>query len=407
MRFASVASTRRGTQHAAAEITRKLHGAFDAREQEPDLVLFFASPEHARHAERISTTLHDAWPEALILGTTAAGGFHPSVQPTARPSLVAVGACLPGVVMVPIRMDLEDFDEAPVCMEQWQEVLEGAVDPKLIILLPDPFTTPVTEILDSLRMLAAEVPVIGGQASGARRPGGHVLVMDDEIFRSGLVGVALAGDIRADVLVSQGCRPIGEVFTVTKAEGNIVLELSGAPAIDALHEMVAELPKDDRNLLQRGLMFGQAIEEPSEDFGRGDFLIRPVVAVDHKEGTISLAGNVEEGDLIRFHVWDDTLSDDLQLLLVPQLMDTPARGGLLFGSWPGRERQPGVSIRSICDALGYPVPMGGFLSTGEIGPIRGTNYLHTHTAALALIRPAFTDERWEESRTRSTDTRLN
>ena len=290
--------------------------------------------------------------------------------------------------MVPIRMDLEDFDEAPVCMEQWQSVLDILPDPELVLLLPDPFTTPIADILESLAILAPDVQIVGGQASGANRPGGHVLLIDDNVFRSGLVGVAMAGNLRADVLVSQGCKPIGGAFTVTKAEGNTVLELSGNPAIEALQEMVAELPKNERNLLQQGLMFGQAVDDPGEGLGRGDFLIRPVVAVDHKEGTISLAGQVTVGDTIRFHVWDDTLADDLYLLLVPQLVDSAARGGLLFGSWPGRGKTPGVSIRGICQTLGYPIPMGGFLSSGEIGPIRGTNYLHTHTASLALFRPA-------------------
>ncbi len=388
MRFVSVSSTRRGAGQAAAEITRKLHGAFDPKEQSPDLILFFATPEIARHAERVSETLHETWPQTLVLGVTSAGVFHPTIHAASRPALVAVAAHLPGVVMVPIRLDLEDFDEAPVCMEQWQSVLEIVPDPQLVILLPDPFTTPIVEILDSLRTLAPEVPVIGGQASGANRPGGHVLLIDEHTFRSGVVGVALAGNIRADVLVSQGCKPIGDTFTVTKAEGNTVLELSGNPAIEALQEMVAELPKSERNLLQQGLMFGQAIEEPRDTLGRGDFLIRPVVAVDHKEGTISLAGHVHEGQIIRFHVWDNTLADDLYLLMVPQLVDTAARGGLLFGSWPGRGKDPGVSIRGICKTLGYPVPMGGFLSSGELGPIRGTNYLHTHTASLALFRPA-------------------
>ncbi len=31
--------------------------------------------------------------------------------------------------------------------------------------------------------------------------------------------------------------------------------------------------------------------------------------------------------------------------------------------------------------------IAGFLSAGEIGPLRNVNYLHMHSAALALVRP--------------------
>jgi small ligand-binding sensory domain FIST len=389
MKFISLISHQRNSLRAAGEIVERAEGQFRALKQAPDLVLFFATPSHARGAERIATILREAWPHALILGTSAAGVLHPACPMNARPALAVLAASLPDVRLAPVRMDLEDFEESPVCLEKWQGLLEVMPDPQLVIVLADPFTTPIAEILESLSTLAPNVPVVGGLSSGARRPGAHVLVLNEVRHRSGLVGVALSGNVRADVLVSQGCKPIGQVFEVTKAEGNVVLELSGVPAMEALQQMVSDLPNEERHLLQEGLMFGQAVRHPSEGFGRGDFLIRPVVAVDQKQGTISLAGQVGEGDTIRFHVWDDTLVDDLQMLLLPQVVDVAASGGLIFGSWPraGRGR-PGMSARRIQQALGYRVPMAGFFSAGEIGPIRGANYLHMHTVALTLLRPA-------------------
>ncbi len=391
MEFISATSCQHNSLGAAAEIVDRIQLRRKEEAQEPDLVLFFATPGHARGSARIAETFRDAWPHAMILGTTAAGVLHSIWRSTERPTMAALAAFMPDVVLAPLRMDLEDFEENPVCLENWQAFLEMMPDPQLIILLADPFTTPVADILKSLSTLAPGVPVVGGLSSGARRPGAHALVLNDERHRSGLVGVALSGNVRADVLVSQGCKPVGQLFTVTKAEGNVVLELSGVPAMKALQEMVSSLPTEDRHLIQEGLMFGQAVHDPSEGFGRGDFLVRPVVGVDQKEGTISLSGEVDEGRAIRFHVWDDTLADDLQMLLLPQLIDTPAAGGLLFGSWPrggggsGKRRLP---IKRISRALGYRVPLAGFFTAGEIGPIRGVNYLHMHAAALALLRPA-------------------
>jgi small ligand-binding sensory domain FIST len=119
-------------------------------------------------------------------------------------------------------------------------------------------------------------------------------------------------------------------------------------------------------------------------------LIRPVVGLDHEEGTIALAGLVDEGQSIRFQVWDNTLEQDLEMLLLPQLADTRAAGGLIFGGWPGKRvsAEEGLSAEAVERALGYSLPLTGFRSAGEIGPARGLNYLHTHTATLALLRPA-------------------
>ncbi|MCK4412980.1 MAG: FIST C-terminal domain-containing protein [Candidatus Eisenbacteria sp.] len=390
MKFASAAIRQLDTARAAQELIGELERQLGGGDRPPDLVLFFATPPHAQSAGVTVASFQEAWPDAALLGTTAARILHPTSSRVNRPTLAALAAWLPDVAVVPFRMRLDDFERPPICIEKWQGLLEATSDPGLVIVIADPFTTPTAEILESLEMVAPGIPAVGALASGAKRPGGHVLALNDTLHRSGLIGVSLAGNLRADVLVSQGYRPVGRFFQVTRAEGNVVLELSGVPALEALEQMVSGLDRDEQVLLRRGLMLGEAVSEPEEELGRGDFLIRPVVGLDHEEGAISVAGLVDEGCRIRFQVWDNTLVDDLQLLLLPQMADSQAAGGLLFGSWPGRKPAPGLrfSVGEIQSTLGYPLPLAGFRGSGEIGPLHGANHLHTHTATLALIRPA-------------------
>ncbi len=389
MKFASAATTQLDTGRAALEVRQSLERQLGVGVT-PDLIVFFATRVHVRCADVIVSTLQAAWREAALLGTTAVSVLHPSAAEQNRPTLAALAARLPGVGLVPFRMKLEDFEQAPIGLEKWQGLLETSPDPKLIILLADPFTTPATELLDTLNAVAPGVRAVGGLASGARRQGGHTLVLNDSLHRSGLVGVALSGNLRADTIVSQGYRPVGRAFRVTRATGNVVQELSGVPALEALERMVSTLPREEQVLLRRGLMLGEAIGKPAEGVGRGSFLIRPVVGLDHEEGAISLAGLVDEGQTIRFQVWDNTLLDDLRMLLLPQLADSAAAGSLLFGSWPGRRapQSDELSAREIELTLGYSLPLAGFRTSGEIGPLGGINYVHTHTAALTLLRPA-------------------
>jgi len=389
MKFASAATREIDTGRAAAAIVSELARQL-GQVARPDLVFFFAARPHMRTSGVIVSALQDAWGDSTILGATAAAVLHPSASASSRPTLTAMAACLPGVRLLPFRLKLEDFEQTPICLERWQNLLEAMPDPRLMLLFADPFTTPSAEMLETLDLVAPGLTVAGALVSGAQQPGGHVLTLNDSLHRSGTIGVAMAGNLRADVLVSQGYRPVGRTFKVTRAEGNVVLELNGVPALEALESMVSTLPRRDQALLRRGLMLGEAIREGERDPGRGDFLIRPVVGLDHEEGAISLAGLVDPGHPIRFQVWDNTLVEDLQMMLLPQVADSPASGGLLFGSWPGQRpavKQTGLWASDVQTTLGYPLPLAGFRGSGEIASIHGVSRLHTHTATLVLLRP--------------------
>src|SRR5438874_2061271 len=81
----------------------------------------------------------------------------------------------------------------------------------------------------------------GGLASASGEPGGNRLVRDDEVVSSGAVAVLLDDSVNVRTIVSQGCRPIGRPFTITKAERNIVNELAGQTAVARLQEIAAAL----------------------------------------------------------------------------------------------------------------------------------------------------------------------
>ena len=78
-------------------------------------------------------------------------------------------------------------------------------------------------------------------ASAARGPGGNRLVLDGAIHDDGAVGVLLDAAASPTTVVSQGCRPVGHPFIVTRAERNVLYELAGRPALERLLEMVEEL----------------------------------------------------------------------------------------------------------------------------------------------------------------------
>ncbi len=234
-------------------------------------------------------------------------------------------------------------------------------------------------------------------ASGANFAGASMLLLNDSVQHFGVIGLALSGDIDVDVIVSQGCRPIGQPYKITRASENMIFGLNGGAPVKLIQAMLTELSRQDQALLRNGLYIGQAIRTPSGDvqddvLGRGDFLIRGVLDSDATTGAIVVGDRLADGTMVQFHLRDaDTAQEDLSLLLAPQALYGPPAGALLF-SCNGRGTRlydhANGDISIIQHALGQPAPiqLAGFFCAGELGPIGGRNFLHGHTASLVLFR---------------------
>jgi small ligand-binding sensory domain FIST len=227
---------------------------------------------------------------------------------------------------------------------------------------------------------------MGGMASGGMGPGETRLFIDDRVVDEGAVGARLPG-VRIRPLVSQGCGPVGDVYTVTRAEGNVIHELGGRPPLLRFQELADGLSPEDRTLLGRGLYVGRAIDEYKVEPGRGDFLIRQVMGVDQRSGALAVGDRIEVGETIQFHVRDAATADeDLRALLELEAVE-PADGALLFTCNGRGSRLFPVfdhDASLVSGKLGG-LPLAGFNCAGEIGPVGGKNFLHGFTASVALF----------------------
>jgi small ligand-binding sensory domain FIST len=380
MRWASTATTSARLEDAideAAETLIEELGAGGA----PDLVLAFVTPHHAAHWGSLSDAVGRHFPDALLLGCSCGGAIGGGRELEQEQALSLTAAVLPGVSLAPFHLD--DDQSA------WEDSIGvAAEDEPAFLLLPDPFTFDSEELLGYLDEVYPGHVKVGGLASGARGPGGNALFIGERVERAGLVGVALSGDICVDTVVAQGCRPVGAPMWVTRAAGNVALELDGAPAIEALEKLHAQLSPDDRALLRHSLFLGLGMEERREVYRQGDFLVRNLVGVDPGSGAIAVAAPLREGQVVQFHLRDATASStDLDEMLSRYEHHAPA-GGLLF-SCLGRGQQlyghPDHDSKAFARAIG-DVPLGGFFCNGEIGPVERRTYVHGYTSSFALFR---------------------
>jgi small ligand-binding sensory domain FIST len=258
------------------------------------------------------------------------------------------------------------------------------------LLICDPFTFPADGLLTHLNERVPGAVIMGGMASAALRPGQSRLFLDDRVLSAGAVGVHLP-NAEVHPLVAQGCRPIGDAYIITRADGSLIHELGGRPPLVRLREMAAALPSRDQELLAQGLQLGVVIDEYRAEPGQGDFLIRGVVGADPDSGAIAVGDQIQVGQTVQFHVRDAQSADeDLRRALGREFKALGGRrpaGALLFtcnGRGSRLFTEPDHDAGLIAATLG-DIPVAGFFCAGELGPVGGQNFLHTFTASIALF----------------------
>ena len=260
---------------------------------------------------------------------------------------------------------------------------------ELVALLVDPFTFPAGPLLARLGEDFPGLPFVGGIAVGGDEAGAQALVVDGEIHTEGAAGALLA-DVAVRAVVSQGCAPIGRDAVITRAEGNVVFELAGQPALDRLREEIAALSPAQQALAARGLLAGLVIDENLPEYGRGDFLMRGLLGADEETGALAVGEQVRVGQTLRFHVRDAGSADEDLREAVRAVGDAPVAGALLFtcnGRGTNMFGEPDHDARVVSEALRSRA-LAGFFCGGEIGPVGDRAFLHGFTATMAVFLDA-------------------
>jgi len=350
------------------------------------LAFVFFSPHHSHKADLIARMLREELATEVCLGCSGEGVIADAEELETAAALALWVGCLPDVRLTPLRLSFSQIHDQ-IQMSGWPE--PGA-ETTTFILLADPFTTPIDDVLSVMAERYPNAQAVGGLAGGGRGPGDNRLLKNGETYEGGVVGVQLSGPIAIRTVISQGCCPIGERYVVTRAEENMVFELGGKPALTRLQEVFESLEGTRRRDAHRALHIGIAIDEHRSRFERGDFLVRNLVGADQKAGAIAIGDLVQEGQTVQFQLRDaKSASDDLQVLLAADRSKhrNPPLGALLFsccGRGEGLFGHTHHDSRVVQERVG-PIPVAGFFAQGEIGPVGGKNFLHGYTASVALF----------------------
>jgi small ligand-binding sensory domain FIST len=387
MPFAAALSTAFPGDQAAREVARSIRSSLGGK---PELAVAFYSPHHAADVAELA---HVLWEElgakslTGVLGESIVGG---SREIEDRPALSVWAANWNGSVGIDaFHLDLEETPDGPTLFGWPDAILEADPASSLLLCFGDPYSFPAVDLfLPRVNEDHPGLVVAGGMASSPIGPQATPLFLDGEIKEKGAVAVLLRG-VPFQTVVSQGCRPVGRSFVVTKCEDNVIQELGGVKPLDYLRTLLEEVPAHDKDLMQRGLLIGVAVSEYRDEFRRGDFLIRNLIGLDPRTGALAVTDRIRLGQTVQFQVRDAATADeDLgHLLQSAKASGFQPGGGLLF-SCNGRGTRmfagPDHDAKAVQQEAG-PLALAGFFAAGELGPIGGKNFIHGFTASAVLF----------------------
>ncbi len=249
-----------------------------------------------------------------------------------------------------------------------------------LLVLTDPFSTPSEALLDQLERVAPLLQVVGGGASAGRAPGGNVLVLDGQLHRDGAVAVLLPDTIPVHPIVAGSTRPLGDTFTVTATEDELITGLGGRSPIERLEELLVSLSPEERGVAVANLHLGRILDHDDPD---GHVHVLQLLGIDRGRRGLAVAGQVEVGESVRFELRSP---DAATASLRDRIRGRRGTGGLVLScterghSWFG---EPDHDAAILSEELG--VPLGGGFFAGQIAPLAARPLGHRGSLVVALF----------------------
>jgi small ligand-binding sensory domain FIST len=375
-----------GAAPAEAALDAALAAMARAGTDHADLALVFTTSEAYPAAHEVLHAVRRVTGARIVVGCSGAGVLTERREVEDEPAVAVLVVRDERLVATPFL--IEDLEQAGgnAGAELARQVGPTVAEGGCLLALADVAGLHPPTLLGGMQVELGFVPLVGGVAAGAPL----FELVNTEATRGSLAGVALSG-WRPIIGVAQGCVPIGEPYVVTRAEGNVVAQIAGRPALDVLREAVSGAPDGPARAKRAGLFAGLAMDPAKSPLDRGDFLVRNLLGADAGTGAIAIAEAVRTGQTIQFQLRDAAASrEDLEATLRDVARELggqrPAFG--CYFNCAGRGRGlfgvPDHDVTLIRSHLG-DFPLIGFFGNGEFAPIGRLNFFHNYTGALVIF----------------------
>ena len=388
-------------EEAVAELARQLKQA--GQRHTADLALVFCSSAYASDLQRVLPLLRTAIASKHWIGCCGGGvvGTDPKGQAHElehKPGISLTLLELPDTEIEVFRLKTDQLPDLDGSSQHWADW--AGVDPTdghSMLLFIDPTCNAINDLISGLDYAYPNAHKIGGIAGQHSAKHGSLL-LDDGVL-DGAIGCLIKGAWRIDPVVAQGCKPIGPIFEIDKAERNVVQRLRAAEQegtpVACLQSILETLSPAERELVRHSLFLGVAksnFQLPSSgDAPEPAFLVRNLIGVDPRTGSVAVAERLRVGQQVQFQLRDAEASrqEQHQLLQGQAGRQSKPLTALLFACLGRGEGLYGAANGDVegCREIFPDLPISGAFCNGEIGPVAGATHLHGYTASWGFLVP--------------------
>jgi hypothetical protein len=359
-------------------------------------VLVYATMQHD-HAEVLRGVRQALGQDVLIAGCSAQGVMS---NGSVLEGGFAVGAMALGGQSLEVATAIEheiQIDGRAKGRQLARQVRDGlGRSPELFVLVYDPLSgIDVDQVLTGLRDVL-DCPIVGGAAS---QPSGPVVrtyqYCGDRPATHAAVGLGLAGPFHVELGFCHGTVPTGVAMTLTRCEGNSLLEFDGRPALDVWRQAIGVgtdevLNQDHTAALAMGIERKVTVGNRESSV----YLMRAAFGVSEATKGIVVQAAMPEGSKILLHhrtvsvVTQGTveMGQDLASRLVGRKpwavlgFECGARTAPFLGE-AGTLRENEL----LQAAVAPQAPWLGLLTWGEVAPLAGEPTFHNYAYPLVVL----------------------
>ncbi|MBL4662045.1 MAG: FIST C-terminal domain-containing protein [Flavobacteriaceae bacterium] len=263
---------------------------------------------------------------------------------------------------------------------------------KSFMMFPDVLVGNGADIVrGALQSLGEHFPLVGGASGDDFRFEKTYQYLNDKVYSGTVVGVGLSGEFKFGIGVKHGWVPIGLPKKVTRAEGSVLHELDGEPAIKVYEDYFGE---EEAKVLKEKTLAQLAITYPlgMKVAGSDEMLIRDPITVD-ENGSITCAAEIPEGSEIQLMLGSREEAVKVAEIAAEnavEQLDGEKPSAVIIFNCIARSKlfgeRKGEEITAIQKAVGANTPLIGFYTYGEQAPLGG------EVRNIEKCNPAFHNE---------------
>ena len=349
----------------------------------PNLILIFGSLSHFKESNL--NLIKEIFPNSEVLGCSTSGEIGKGG--VFDNSLVITGIEFSNPDFKTFSTQFKGMDDSEESGKRIGSLIKDENLSSIFLLAPGVNINGST-LIDGLRSEVGDSIIItGGLAGDQGNFTQTYTIIDGSVSSENVVALGVYNNsISIGHGSAGGWETFGPVREISKADGNILYELDNTKALDIYKKYLGNRADE---LPASGLLFPLSMVDDGDDNAG---VIRTILGVDEEEGSITLAGSVDEGKLVRLmHAENEglvegarkasalskkTLKNEISNDSVAVLISCIGRK-LVLGDEVDEE------IESVEETLGN-ITVTGFYSNGEICPVNDFQECKLHNQTMTI-----------------------